>query len=227
MCGNRPCNSERVSSNLNLVVDGVDMTLGNDIVQSSQLSLVPEIIEFPLEFEILDERFSSTLRRTLKNKEELNRTLRSELLQTLYEQLMDYTDKPTKTNYHDVTKSLIKKYPYLAARTVTSDALKYWKTRISMKFRNSRRENIYNNVKGKENKKQFNVVAPLVNSGSMSASTSIRTLPKLEILNQEISTAEDFMFFPSIEDNIVINAVEQCCRNQAIDPFSSLTGFYD
>ena len=63
----------------------------------------------------------------------------------------------------------------------------------------------------------------------MSGSTSIITLPKLEILNQEISPVEDFMFFPSIEDNIVINTIEQSVgvRNQAINHLSSITVFYN
>ena len=65
--------------------------------------------------------------------------------------------------------------------------------------------------------------------GSMSWSNFIITLPKLEMLNQEISPVEDFMFFPSIEDNIVINTIEQSVGvgNQAINHLSSLTVFYD
>ncbi|XP_018019454.1 sterile alpha motif domain-containing protein 3-like [Hyalella azteca] len=124
----------------------------------SKSSLSSNLLKWPRKFEVSEDIFPESLRKSLGAAEPLSKKQKGRVLECLYNEMKKYTYYPTSAKYNDVACSLLEKYPYLYQPLQFDDARVMWRTMLSMKARNSRqrRDRHVPCVVALRSKKKFN-----------------------------------------------------------------------
>ncbi|XP_071831078.1 sterile alpha motif domain-containing protein 3-like isoform X2 [Apostichopus japonicus] len=99
-----------------------------------------ELKSWPVDVKIPCENMSPQLRSTLDQGIFPTTKQRRQLIQVLYDYMLQFGRYPSRFHYEQVAQQLIKEYPCLAQNNIPSaKPYDYWKLKISDKFRNERK----------------------------------------------------------------------------------------
>lgn len=95
---------------------------------------------WPAKFELPVQNMSPQLKASLAENKFPSDKLRKHLVQVLYDAMSLYGRSPTRDQYEEVARELVKTYPVLAQHSIPSaKPYDYWKMKLSDKFRNERK----------------------------------------------------------------------------------------
>lgn len=128
------------------VLSSVDQQLSSvseDEPQTSSFSQSPVEVSlkpWPEAFPIPTDMLPQNLLTALKGGQFPDDRQRKQLIQVIFDKMCEYTRCPTKEQYTQVARNLVKMYPCLAQNSLPmGNSFDYWKTKLSDKFRNERK----------------------------------------------------------------------------------------